>query len=141
MVKFKSLLQGGALAVFLFPLFALVMDLPLVFETHNRGTEIITASNELQHFALISYWLPASWLSAALLLIAYGLDQGTGLLRVGALLLVGFPLVHYGIARLIAELTVACGECVVLSYWELAFDGLCLVTGIITLVYAWRRAS
>lgn len=138
-MKFKSLLQGLAAAVFLFPLLAPVMDLPLVFETQNRGMQVIPASNELQHFALISYWLPACWLSAALLLIAYGTEHGAGLLRFGALLLVAFPLVHYGVAWLIAELIVSCGECLVFSTWELVFDGVCLLAGLAALAYARRQ--
>ncbi|WP_028108386.1 hypothetical protein [Ferrimonas futtsuensis] len=129
---------GAALGLFLFPFLAMVFEFPLMFQVYNEGHHLHSASNELRQFVLANYWLPACWLASGLLLIGTGMERRTLTLAFGAGLLLLFPLIHYGIARLSALLLSSCDDCQVFGAPELVVNLLIVTFGALAL-QRWRR--
>lgn len=128
----------AALGLILFPILAQLFELPLAFHVYNEGTNLNTASNELKHFVLANYWLPSCWLASGVLLIGTGIEHRTLSLAIGGGLLLLFPVIHYGVARLSALLLSSCEDCQVFGTPETVVNIIIVTLGMLA-VQRWRR--
>ncbi|TKB50352.1 hypothetical protein FCL40_04150 [Ferrimonas sediminicola] len=135
----KRCCYWAALGLFLYPLIAHLFELPLAFQVYDEAGRYHGASNELRHFVLANNWLPSCWLASGFLLIAAGVDRRGQAVAIGAGLLLLFPLVHYGVAKLSAELLGACGDCRFFGTVELVVDAIIVTLGTLILLL-WRRS-
>ncbi|BDY05105.1 hypothetical protein [Ferrimonas sp. YFM] len=131
----------AALGLFLFPILAMVFEFPLAFQVYGDGNQLHSASNELRQFVLANYWLPACWLASGLLLIGTGIERRTITLAFGGGLLLLFPFIHYGVARLSASLLSGCDDCQVFGTPELLVNIIIVTLGALALQRRRRPAA
>ncbi|WP_417348687.1 hypothetical protein [Ferrimonas sp.] len=130
----------AALGLILFPFLALLFEFPLAFQVYDDVGHRHGASSELKQFVLANYWLPSCWLASGLLLIGAGIERRTLPMAFGGGLLLLFPLIHYGVARLSASLLSSCDDCRVFGPSELVVNIIIVMLGALVL-QRWRNPS